>query len=274
MIFQLRRQEIADPRFISTVTLPPHHLVTHPADNPTPRRDFLGQIAASAIVLAGAACATPASSGQTAAAPAPTPNRPANPPAPTHWDDSWVARLTAKHKAVFDSPDIEDGLAVFQAAGYIRAMRDAAAAGADEVQAVVVIRHSAIPMAFNDAMWAKYSFGKDRKVKDPSGKWATRNPFVSAAPNPNQPASPTSGASSPRAQPTLEWLALHGNILLGCDLATRGEAAEIAQRIKGDATAIYQELKANLIPGLILQPTGVYAAHRAQEAGCTYIRST
>jgi intracellular sulfur oxidation DsrE/DsrF family protein len=33
-------------------------------------------------------------------------------------------------------------------------------------------------------------------------------------------------------------------------------------------------LKANLIPGVILQPSGVYAAHRAQEAGCTYIRST
>lgn len=274
MIFQLRRQEITDPRFSSTVPSLPHLLVTHPADNPTPRREFLGQIATSAIVLAGAACATPASSGQTTATPAPTPTRPANPPAPTHWDDSWVARLTAKHKAVFDSPDIEDGLAVFQAAGYIRAMRDAAAAGADEVQAVVVIRHSAIPMAFNDAMWAKYGFGKDRKVKEyPSGKWATRNPFVGAA-NPNQAASPTSGASSTRAQPTLEWLASHGNILLGCDLATRGEAGEIAQRTKGDATAIYQELKANLVPGLILQPTGVYAVHRAQEAGCTYIRST
>lgn len=250
--------------------------MTHPADNPTPRREFLGQIAASAIVLAGAACATPASSGQTAASPAPTPTRPANPPAaPTHWDDSWLTRLTAKHKAVFDSPAIEDGLAVFQAAGYIRAMRDAAAAGSDEVQAVVVIRHSAIPMAFNDAMWAKYGFGKDRKVKDyPSEKWATRNPFIVAAPNPNQAANPSSGASSTRAQPTLEWLASHGNILLGCDLATRGEAAEIAQRTKGDATAIYEELKANLVPGVILQPTGVYAVHRAQEAGCTYIRST
>ncbi len=172
---------------------------------------------------------------------------------------------------MFDSPEIDDGLAVAQAAGYIRGMRDAAAAGKDDVQAVVVIRHAAIPMAFNDAMWAKYGFGKELKVKDyPSEKWATRNPFASAAPNPNRPARPPSD----RPQGTLEWLASHGSILLGCDLATRGQAGLIAQRTKGDMNTIYEELKANLVPGLILQPTGVYAVHRAQEAGCTYIRST
>jgi hypothetical protein len=246
--------------------------MTLPADSPTPRREFLGQIAASAIVLAGAACTTPSTSAQTAATPTPTPSPP--PPrlaAPTHWDDSWFTRLTAKHKAVFDSPEIDDGLAVAQAAGYIRGMRDAAAAGNEDVQAVVVIRHAAIPMAFNDAMWAKYEFGKTLKVKDyPSEKWATRNPFATAAPNPNRPAR----APSDRPQGTLEWLASHGSILLGCDLATRGQAGLIAERTKGDATAIYEELKANLVSGLILQPTGVYAVHRAQEAGCTYIRST
>ena len=32
--------------------------------------------------------------------------------APTHWDDSWSARLTAKHKAVFDMPEVDDGLAI------------------------------------------------------------------------------------------------------------------------------------------------------------------
>jgi hypothetical protein len=236
-------------------------------DHPTQRREFLGQIAASAFVLAGAACATPMSVGQAPAAPAPSP-LPAPPPAPVHWDDSWFTRLTSKHKAVFDSPEIDDGLAVDQASGYIRGMRDAAAAGQNDVQTVVVMRHRAIPMVFNDAMWAKYQLGKELKVKDyPSEKWATRNPFASDDSTAKRPA-------TDRPLPNLAWLASHGHVLLGCDLATRGYAGIIAERTKADSHVIYEELKANLVPGVILQPTGVYAVHRAQEAGCTYIRST
>ena len=239
--------------------------MTPPNDQSTPRREFLGQIAASAVVLASAACSTPISAGQTNTAPAPAPS-PA-PPGPVHWDDSWFTRLTAKHKAVFDSPAIEDGLAVAQAAGYIRGMRDAVAAGADDVQTVVVMRHAAIPMIFNDAIWAKYSLGKELKVKDyPSEKWATRNPWLTAA--------TPSKAPPDRPQSTFAWLSSHGHILLGCDLATRGYAGEIAERTKVDSHVVYEELKANLVPGVILQPTGVYAVHRAQEAGCSYIRST
>ncbi len=239
--------------------------MTPPNDQSTPRREFLGQIAASAVVLASAACTTPISAGPNNTAPAPAPS-PA-PPGPVHWDDSWFTRLTAKHKAVFDSPAIEDGLAVAQAAGYIRGMRDAVAAGADDVQTVVVMRHAAIPMIFNDAIWAKYSLGKELKVKDyPSEKWATRNPWLTAA--------TPSKAPPDRPQSTFAWLSSHGHILLGCDLATRGYAGEIAERTKVDSHVVYEELKANLVPGVILQPTGVYAVHRAQEAGCSYIRST
>ena len=248
-------------------------------DRPTPRREFLGQIAASAVVLAGTACAAPATAGQTATAPTPAPApapTPAAPSSPIRWDDSWFTRLTAKHKAAFDSPEIEDGLAVAQAAGYIRGMRDAISAGNDDVQAVVVIRHTAVPMAFNDAMWAKYELGKHLKVKDYStNAWATRNPFAAPAPSATRRAAQTSGTTAvDRPQSNLAWLASHGNILLACDLATRGYAGIIANRTKGDSKVIYEELKANLVTGVILQPTGVYAVHRAQEAGCSYIRST
>jgi hypothetical protein len=199
-----------------------------------------------------------------------------------HWDDSWFARLSAKHKAVFDSPMIEDGAVLAHASGYIRGMRDAVHAGPDDVQAVLVIRHAAVPMVFNDAMWAKYEIGKERKVKDErSNAWAVRNPF--AAPEHSVAKGGGSGApvvqaaanaTPDRPQANFEWLASHGNIILACDLATRGYAGIIAGRTKGDSRVIYEELKGNLVPGTILQPTGVYAALRAQEAGCTYIRST
>jgi hypothetical protein len=242
-------------------------------DRITPRREFIGQLAASAIVLAGAACASPAATAESAPTPVARPGgrgapQGATPPAPVHWDDSWFARLTAKHKAVFDSPEIEDGLVLSQATGYIRGMREALAAGPDDVQTVVVIRHTAIPMIFNDAMWAKYDIGAERKIKEQSGrKWATKNEFVGSVAS-------GSSAAAGRPQATFSWLAAHGHILLGCDLATRNVAGIFARKAKVDRNVVYEDLKANLVPGIILQPSGVYAAHRAQEGGCTYIRST
>ncbi|HEX4685033.1 MAG TPA: hypothetical protein VH277_20110 [Gemmatimonadaceae bacterium] len=218
----------------------------------TARRQFLGQIAASALVLAGGACATPAAvaSGGTQG-PGPTSGTASRSGGQTAWDDTWTTRLTAKHKAVFDSPEIDDGLALSHATSYVRAMHDAL--GSDDAQTVVVIRHHAIPLIFNDAMWTKYPIGEDKNVKDRSGQWATKNPHTS--------------------QIATQLLA-RGHIVLGCDLATRNYSGVLAGKAHGDRNAIYEELKANLIPGVILQPTGVYAAHRAQEVGCTYIRST
>jgi hypothetical protein len=236
----------------------------------TPRREFLGQIAASAIVLAGAACASPGA-GQ---APPTSPIPGAAPPSgasqtAAQWDDSWFGRLTAKHKAVFDSPQIEDGLVLANASGYIRGMRDAVNAGDHDVQAVVVVRHAAIPMSFNDAMWQKYEIGKDKKIKaSRSEEWATRNPYVAGGGRGGAP------DSADRPQGNFAWLASHGHILLSCDLATRNYSNVIARNFKLEQRAVYDELKANLVPGFILQPTGVYAALRAQEAGCAYIRST
>jgi hypothetical protein len=246
--------------------------VTTPSDRSTPRRDFLGQLAASAIVLAGSACAAPTMAGQTTEAPTPAP-RPATPTGPVHWDDTWFGKLTAKHKAVFDSPGIEDGMVLSHATGYISGMHDAIGAALADVQTVVVIRHAAIPMVFNDAMWAKYDFGKEDKIKDFStDKWATRNPFFAPAPpKPNAVARPAPPSERPQAN--LQWLAAH-QIVLGCDRATRGFAQQIAEKTKGQMQTVYEELKENLLPGVILQPTGVYAVHRAQEAGCTFIRST
>ena len=234
----------------------------------TPRREFLGQIAASAIVLAGAGCASPATSGTSAPVPAGAPSSGAR---STQWDDSWFGRLTAKHKAVFDSPQIEDGLVLANASGYIRGMRDAAGAGDHDVQAVIVVRHAAIPMAFNDTMWQKYEIGKDKKIKAPrSEDWATRNPYLAGGGGRGGAAAD----SADRPQPNFAWLASHGHILLACDLATRNYSNVIARNFKLEQRAVYEELKASLIPGMILQPTGVYAALRAQEAGCAYIRST
>ena len=173
-------------------------------------------------------------------------------------------RITAKHKAVFDSPEIADGTALYHAMSYLGSVKDVFGTGDSDASVVVVLRHAAVPMLFNDAMWAKYNIGKESKIKD--GKdWAVRNPYLTS----------TRGAGrEDRPSATITWLASHGHILLGCNAATLGFASGYAQTAGVDEKVVYEDLKANLVPGMILQPNGIYAVHRAQEAGCTFFKSS
>ena len=226
-------------------------------------------MAASAIVLAGTACAPAAAAQATNPTPAPAPggNRAAG---ATPWDDFWFGRLTAKHKAVFDTPDFSEGniQGPGQATEYINGVHDALGAAPNDVQTVIVIRHRAIPFAFNDAMWAKYEIGKHLKIKGDGEEWATKNPFAGA-----RPGGRGGAANNDRPQGNAVWLSSHGHVLLGCNLATQGYAGTLAEQTKGTMKTIYEDLKANLVPGVILQPNGVYATLRAQEAGCAFMRS-
>lgn len=241
------------------------------ARTPASRREFLGQLATTAAALATAGCAAQVSAATSGAASpvapvAAPPAAPRKPLAPDHWDDSWTTRLTSHHKAVFDCAAIEYGEAVGHAFSYITGLHDALGVPNDQVQTVLVIRHAAIPMALNDAMWAKYDIGKETRIKD-GKQWAVRNPYL--MPDPGRPA-----AKDDAPDYTLSWLPRHGHTLLGCNRALLGTAYQIADRTKGDHSTIYHELAANLIPGLILQPSGIYATLRAQEAGCLFFKST
>jgi hypothetical protein len=233
---------------------------------PQPRREFLGQIATSAVLLAGAACTTPAAI-VTSPIPAPTGQSAAS---TMKWDDSWFGRLTAKHKALFDSPGVEDGFTGGPglATRYLNGMRDALGVKPGEAQVVIVIRHTAIPFVFSDAMWEKYSIGELRNIKS-GDKFATRNPISGPRQGARAPVDP----AADRPQANLAWLLSHGHVVLGCDLATQNLGSQIAAKVKGDTRTIADELRANVVPGVILQPNGVYAVHRGQEAGCTFIHA-
>lgn len=226
---------------------------------PTPRREFFGQLATVAAALTAAACVSPAGAAQAVAAPSPT-----TPRAPITWDDAWTGRITGKHRGVFDAPEMADGTVIGNAWAWMKALKEVHALSDADMSAVLVIRHAAIPMAMDDAYWEKYDLGKANKVKDPTTKkWAKRNPFW--GPDSNDRGS---------APFTLESLNARGCILMGCNLAAMGMAGELAEKLKQPVDDMRAEVTAHLIPGLTLAPNGVFAVMRAQEAGCTYIRST
>lgn len=224
--------------------------------SPTDRRDFIGQLAVGAAAFAATACAPAAAAVTAAPTPAPTPAP------PQHFDDAWTKRITGKHKAVFDAPEIAEGTIVGNAWVYLDGFHKVYETADADLSLVLVMRHAGIPLAFDDYVWEKYKVGKRAKVKDDdTNKWAVRNPFWKAA---------AGKAPSPF---TLDAIANRGAILIGCNLAARGYASELAAKGAGHA-AEAADILAHLIPGVTLAPNGVFAVMRAQEAGCTYIRST
>ncbi len=226
----------------------------------TARRDFLTKVAAAAtVVVAGGVYAAPL-----AAASAPS-HRSHGAPA---FDDTWTARVSAaKHRAVFDSPAMDDGLALEHALAYLTGYHEMFDTSDDDMGVVVVMRHMGTSMAMGDALWDKYEVGKSSKTKDPAtGAEARRNPFITGTPGDKE------GAVSPSA--TLAALRGRGVVLLACNRALMHFAATEAKKRKQDLEATKAEMRAGLAPGVILQPSGIYANMRAQEVGCGFIKST
>src|SRR4051812_24915945 len=135
------------------------------------RRDFLARVATAGVVMAGGALVSPIAQAGA---------QPATQKSSSPFDDSWTSRVTAaKHKAVFDSPGVEDGLALMHATFFMQGYHEQFDTKPGECVPVVVLRHVALPMALNDTLWDKYALGERTRVKDPLTKAdARRNPFA------------------------------------------------------------------------------------------------
>jgi hypothetical protein len=270
---------------------------------PTPRRDFLARIAAAAaaapLAAAASACAHgPASaaasaaaatgrgagggsgrggspgSGAGAAATAPGgaggPAAGAGAPraAAPVFDDSWTRRVVAaRHKAVFDAPEVRDGAALFQAAIYREGYRAALGAEPTDVVPVLVLRHTATVLTLDDAIWARYPVARLFKVRPPEARkkdpWPTHNPF----------SRPHAESERQYEQYFLAALLASGVVVLGCHNAFQGITYRLAKEVGADVAAVRAEARAGMVPGALLQPSGIYATLRAQEVGCTFMRS-
>lgn len=226
----------------------------------TPRRSFLTRLAGGAAALA----LGPRLGALSATAP-PAPATPATSRA--EWDDSWVRRITAPHRQVFDSPEIEEGVALHQARTWIQGYREVYSTTDADHNAVIVIRHAAVPMVMDDATWDRFELGAANELKDPTtGEPARRNPFLDVQPGDQYSLVWPDGG--------LDSLMTRGAIVVACNLAlqriVRLIRAANPSATREDAQA---EMLAHVVPGVVVMPSGIFAVTRAQEAGCHYIRS-
>src|SRR6476659_5306121 len=83
--------------------------------------------------------------------------------------DEWFKQIKGKHRIVFDVPQANE---IFPFAWPRIFLATNAATGTVEkdCSVVVVLRHTAIPYAMEDRLWAKYNFGEVFKINDPKTK--------------------------------------------------------------------------------------------------------
>lgn len=221
------------------------------------RREFLGRVTAGAaaygtlpLALALSACA--AEGGNQAAG---------------EYDLSWPGKLTGKHKAVFDMAEIESGYGLWRGNAWAGQVQQYMSAAPADVSLAIILRHNAIALAMDEAFWDKYGLGKMKSVMHPmTGQPTDKNPVLLGA---------DGGVPAPFDEAALPKQQGRGVVFLACDLAFNLDIVPIvvaADKVSQEAartTAV-----SHVLPGVLLQPSGVFAATRAQEAGCTYVKAS
>jgi len=182
------------------------------------------------------------------------------------WDVSWTDRITGKHRAVFDSVEISAGLGLLRALIWMKDYGEVYGAAPPDLSAVVVLRHNAIWLVMDDEFWAHHKIGALTKITDPkTNRPIERNPVIGANPFGLPPALADDGLKKVLASGTV----------LACNLAF---TFDVVEKVKADSKA--DDAKAremaleHVVPGVLLQPSGVFATLRAQEAGCHYLLAT
>jgi hypothetical protein len=228
---------------------------------PTARRRFLGWLGASGLAAAGGV----PFAARSAAAEQPHPRSPL--PAPvgdSRWDMGWLDKVAGKHRAVFDAPELAEGAGIFRAVMWREQHREVYGTEPADASAVLVIRHAAIDLAMNDAYWERFKLGREYKLRNQkTGKWETGNPFRSA-----------DGAPPKWARYSLEAFMADGGTVLACNMAFQQVIHRFrkADRLAGPEAE--QRAKEHLLPGITLQPSGIFAVLCAQEAGCSYVMAS
>ena len=223
------------------------------------RREFLGQCTTAALSLAAAP-------GALAALPARAAGELSAPGAET-WDVSWTKRVTGKHRAVFDVPEIDSAYGVWRSAFLGSQYEEVLGAAPGDLSTVIVLRHNGIALAMKQAYWDRYGVLHEQTVLHPvSEKPTDRNPALLAS-------------SRGEVPPTFDALALdkaidRGAIALACNLALMDVIARIQAKDSVDPEAARKTAIGLLVPGVILQPSGVFATVLAQQNGCAYVRAS
>jgi hypothetical protein len=178
--------------------------------------------------------------------------------------EAWFKQIKGKHRIIFDVPHPHEILP-FAWPRVFLLTNIATGTPERDNNVVVVLRHEAIPYAFEDRLWAKYKFGETFKADDPATKApAVRNPFWK--PKPGDYKIPGFG----NVDIGIDQLQESGVMFCVCDAAMTVYSAVMAGGLNQDPAEVKKDWLSGLLPGVQVVPSGIWAVGRAQEHGCNY----
>jgi hypothetical protein len=171
----------------------------------------------------------------------------------------WPGALKGRHRQVVDAYAPNDGFPLAFAFSFL-ATHEPASASAVPATAVIVLRHSAFPIALDHGMWQKYKIGQSLNIVDPETKApAIKNPYL--APKP--------GVLLVDAM-AIDRLIANGTVVGACNFALKALSGKLAANAGVSAEEAAKEWAANIVAGVTVIPSGTWGLNRAQEGGCTY----
>jgi hypothetical protein len=166
----------------------------------------------------------------------------------------WPGKLKGRHRQVVDGYDANSGMPLAFAYTFLLTNPP------DAATAVVVLRHTAFPIALKDPMWEKYKIGAAFKIIDPeTNAPAVKNPFFQPKPG-----------VLPIDDIAVDRLMAKGTVFGGCNVALVFLSKMLSGNAGVSADEAAKEWAANVIPGITIIPSGTWGVNRAQEGGCTY----
>ncbi len=175
----------------------------------------------------------------------------------------WLRGLNGRHRQLFDSPAPGGGIPLVHIMNYLDTYNSAFKVADRDINAIGTFYGMATFHGLNDAMWTKYDLAT----------WlagAGADPGQGASANPWRTAPLALGMSLPQA--SVESLQKRGTKFIICNNALTILSGMVAQSKGQDPKAVYEDMKANILPGVELVPAMVIAIEQAQQAGIAYHR--
>jgi intracellular sulfur oxidation DsrE/DsrF family protein len=217
------------------------------AESSTHRRSFLGRVAAGALAIAGIGAANRNVLAATGATGAPA-------------ADDWLDGVNGAYRQFFDAVSVNEGFPFAFAMTFMNTIGETYKVSDKDINAIVGLRHAAIPLAFNNDIWAKYKLGEMFKINDPATKSpAVRNPYAFVK-----------EGELHMPGMAFEKLQARGAIFTCCNVALTVLSGMAAQNAGLPVDVAKEEWLAGMFKGVRVVPSGVLAVNRAQKKGCTY----
>jgi intracellular sulfur oxidation DsrE/DsrF family protein len=174
--------------------------------------------------------------------------------------EAWMKKIKGTHRIVYDATEPHNGFPMIWTWVFYKTNNDTGTPDND-MTAMVVLRHNAIPYAMEDRLWEKYKFGEVFKIIDNNTNVsAIRNPLYI----PQEKDYPIPGIDGIKA------LQDRGALFCVCDMAIKVYSGFAAKEMEADPEQVRKDWLAGVLPGIQVVPSGVWAVNRAQENGCAY----